>query len=38
MKAHRSVAEVARKGTVKSRVIIGGQSLGLRVEKNKRLR
>lgn len=31
-------AEVALKGTVKSAVIIGGQSLGLRVEESKRLR
>lgn len=31
-------AEVALKGTVKSAVIIGGQSLGLRVEETKRLR
>lgn len=31
-------AEVALKGTVKSAVIVGGQSLGLRVEETKRLR
>ena len=31
-------AEVAVKGTVKSAVIIGGQSLGLRVEESQRLR
>ena len=31
-------AEIALKGTVKSAVIIGGQSLGLRVEETKRLR
>lgn len=31
-------AEVALKGTVKSAVIIGGRSLGLRVEETKRLR
>ena len=31
-------AEVALKGTVKSAVIIGGQSLGLRVEESRRLR
>jgi cytochrome c-type biogenesis protein CcmE len=31
-------AEVALKGTVKSAVIIGGHSLGLRVEETKRLR
>ena len=33
-----SNAEVALKGTVKSAVIVGGQSLGLRVEETKRLR
>lgn len=31
-------AEVVLKGTVKSAVIIGGQSLGLRVEETRRLR
>ena len=31
-------AEVALKGTVKSAVIIGGHTLGLRVEETKRLR
>lgn len=31
-------AEIALKGTVKSAVIIGGQSLGLRVEETQRLR
>lgn len=31
-------AEVALKGIVKSAVIIGGQSLGLRVEETRRLR
>ncbi|MBI4195379.1 MAG: hypothetical protein HY526_09900 [Betaproteobacteria bacterium] len=31
-------AEVALKGTVRSAAIIGGQSLGLRVEESKRLR
>ncbi len=31
-------AEVALKGTVRSAVIIGGQSLGLRVEEIRRLR
>ncbi len=31
-------AEVAVKGTVKSAVIVGGKSLGLRVEETKRLR
>ena len=31
-------AEVALKGTVKSAVIIGGRSLGLRVEETQRLR
>lgn len=31
-------AEVALKGTVKSAVIIGGHSLGLRVEETRRLR
>ena len=31
-------SEVALKGTVKSAAIIGGQSLGLRVEETKRLR
>ena len=31
-------AEVALKGTVKSAVIIGGQSLGLRIEETQRLR
>lgn len=31
-------AEVALKGTVKSTAIIGGQSLGLRIEETQRLR